>query len=295
MDAKTIAVVATGDMGHAVGQALIEHGHRVVTCLAGRSEHSRNLAARAGIEDLTSLEQVAAEADIFFSILPPAAATSLAADMAAAMQAAGRTPVYVDCNAIAPETAAEVGRIIQDAGAPFIDAGIIGLAPGKATPRFYVSGDDTGPMEALDGCGFKVVPVAGGGCQGSAIKMCYAALTKGTWTLHTAILLAAHQMGVMDPLMEEYAHSQSGDLSRMEARVPFIPADSGRWVGEMEEIAKSFKDAGVPDGFYQGAAAVFRILARTPFAQETREDMDHSRTLAEAIPVYAAHLDDSEA
>ncbi len=291
MNAKTIAVIASGDMGHAVGRAVIEHGHRAITCLAGRSARSRGLAESAGIADLPDLEAVAREADLFLSILPPAKALELARDMAAAMTKAGRAPVYVDCNAISPETAAKVGDIVAAAGAPFIDAGIIGLAPGKATPRFYVSGDDTAPMRALDGCGFKVIDMPGGGCQGSAIKMCYAALTKGTWALQTAMLMAAERMGVRAALMEEFAHSQSAALSGMEARVPFVPADAGRWTGEMEEIAKSFRDVGVTDGFHEGAAEVFRVLARTPFAQETRETLDTSRTLEQSIPVFAAQID----
>jgi putative dehydrogenase len=291
MDAKTIAVVATGDMGHAVGRALIDYGHRAVTCLAGRSARSRGLAEKAGIEDLPDLETVAREADLFLSILPPANALGLARDMAAAMTKAGRAPVYVDCNAIAPETAAEVGAIVKAAGAAFIDAGIIGLAPGKATPRFYISGDDTAPMEALDGCGFKVIAMPGGGCQGSAIKMCYAGLTKGTWGLYTVVLLAAERMGVRPMLMQEFADSQKPELTRMEARLPFVPADAGRWIGEMEEIAKSFRDAGVPGDFHDGAAEIYRILARTPFASETRETLDGSRTLEQSVPVFAAHID----
>ncbi|MEK9751954.1 MAG: DUF1932 domain-containing protein [Rhodospirillaceae bacterium] len=291
MDAKTIAVVATGDMGHAVGRALIDHGHRAVTCLAGRSARSRGLAEKACIEDLPDLETVAREADLFLSILPPANALGLARDMAAAMTKAGRAPVYVDCNAIAPETAAEVGAIVKAAGAAFIDAGIIGLAPGKATPRFYISGDDTAPMEALEGCGFKVIAMPGGGCQGSAVKMCYAGLTKGTWGLYTVVLLAAERMGVRPMLMQEFADSQKPELKRMEARLPFVPADAGRWIGEMEEIAKSFRDAGVPGHFHDGAAEIFRILARTPFASETRETLDESRTLEQSVPVFAAHID----
>ena len=100
------------------------------------------------------------------------------------MCAAGLAPVYVDCKAIAPGTAAQVKAIIERAGAAFIDAGIIGAAPGKGNPRFYVSGDDTQPMEVLDGCGFRAVTMAEGGYQGSAIKMCSAGLTKGAITLH---------------------------------------------------------------------------------------------------------------
>ena len=100
------------------------------------------------------------------------------------MCAAGLAQVYVDCKAIAPGTAARVKAIIERAGAAFIDAGIIGAAPGKRTPRFYVSGDNTQPVEMLDGCGFRVVTMAEGGYQGSAIKMCSAGLTKGAITLH---------------------------------------------------------------------------------------------------------------
>ena len=290
MKSKSIAVVATGDMGHAVGRALVQNGYRVVTSLLGRSQRSCNLAINAGIEDLGSLEAVAREADLFLSILPPLVATSLAKDMLSAMLSAGRALIYVDCNAIAPETAAGISKTLGDAGVPFIDAGIIGLAPGMGNPRFYVSGDDTSPMEALDGCGFKVITIPGGGCQGSAIKMCYAGLTKGTWTLHTSLLLAAEKMGVRQTLLQEFANSQVDDLRQMEKRLPFIPADAERWIGEMEEIAKCFKEVGVPDGFHMGAADIFRILAQTPFARETRENIDKNRKLEDVIPVYAKYL-----
>lgn len=295
MTNKTIAIVATGDMGHAVGRVMIEHGHRAVTTLAGRSAHSRALAAKAGIEDLGDLEAVISTADMFLSILPPDRAFGLATEVAAAISATGQRPVYVDCNAIAPETAVKVGATVKAVGARFIDAGIIGRRPGDATPRFYVSGDDTGPMEDLDGCGIRVVPMPGGGCQGSAIKMCYAGLTKGTWSLYTAVLLAAERMGVRDLLTEEFAASQARALAQMESRLPVIPADSGRWIGEMEEIAKCFKDAGVADGFHLGAAEIYRVLARTPFAAETRETLDFDRTLDDAMPVFAAHLTKAEA
>ena len=294
MSGQTIAIIAPGDMGHAVGGALKEHGHRTITCLAGRSERSRALAEAGGFDDTPDLAAMVAAADMVLSILPPAAAPKLADDIAEAMRAANSFPVYVDCNAISPETAKAIGRVITDAGAAFIDAGIIGLAPGKATPRFYVSGDDTAPMEALDGCGFKVVPLDGEAGQASAIKMCYAALTKGTWTLHTALLLTAKVTGVYDPLIEEFRHSQSADLERMEARVPRIPADSARWVGEMEEIARTFREAGVTGGFHDGAAAIFELLSRTPFAAETRENMDTSRGLDESRDVYVRHLDRPE-
>ncbi|MGR3715417.1 MAG: DUF1932 domain-containing protein [Thermohalobaculum sp.] len=286
-----IAILMPGDMGHGVGRALRRHGHDVLTCLAGRSARTRGLAAAAGMRDIGSLEALVAEADLILSILPPEAAAAQAGAVAAAMTATGVRPLYVDCNAVSPMTAREVGGIITAAGAPFIDCGIIGVAPGKGKPtRFHVSGPDTGAMERLDGKGIQVLPLGPEIGRASALKMVYAGLTKGTMTLHTAMLLAAWQLGVYDEAVAEYADSQPAALQAMQGRVPRIPADAGRWIGEMEEIAATLAAAGVTTGFHDGAAEICRVLDRTPFALETRETLDRSRTIDQAIPVFAQHL-----
>jgi 3-hydroxyisobutyrate dehydrogenase-like beta-hydroxyacid dehydrogenase len=284
MTTDTIAVLMPGDMGHAVGKALADAGYDVVTCLSGRSERTRALAEAGGLRDLDSLDAVATEASLVLSILPPASAMGLARDMAAAMERSGARPVYVDCNAISPGTARDIANVIEAVGAPFIDAGIIGTKPGIGPgPRFYVSGADTAPMQALDGKGFQVLGLGPEPGRASAIKMCYAGLTKGTWTLHTAVLLAAEAQGLTAELRAEFEYSQGQALAQMEARVPRLPADSGRWIGEMEEIAKTFADAGVTPGFHEGAAEIFRLLSQTPFASETGETIDESRTLEETL------------
>ena len=286
-----IAILMPGNMGHGVGRALRQHGHDVMTCLAGRSARTRGLAEAAGIRDAGSLAALVAEADLILSILPPDAAVAQAGAVAAAMTATGARPVYVDCNAVSPMTVREVGRVIAAADAPFIDCGIIGLAPGKGKPtRFHVSGPDTTPMERLDGKGISVLAMGPEIGRASALKMVYAGLTKGTMTLHTAMLLAAWQLGIYDEVVAEYANSQPAALAAMQGRVPKIPADAGRWIGEMEEIAATLASVGVTSGFHDGAAEIYRVLDRTPFAAETRETLDMSRTIDEAIPVYAKYL-----
>ena len=275
MTSKTIGILSPGDMGHAVGRALRDRSYRLLTCLAGRSSRTRKLAATAGFDDSASLAALVDAADLV---------------LATAMAVANAFPPYVDCNAVSPATVRAIGDVINAVGAPFIDAGIIGLAPGKDTPRFYVSGPDTDPMEALDGCGFTVRPIGAEIGRASGLKMCYAGLTKGTWTLQTSVLMAAEALGLSAELKEEFAFSQQAQLAIMEARVPRLPADSERWIGEMEEIAATFRDAHVTPAFHDGAAEVFRLLARTPFAQETRETMDSNRTLEEAVRVYVEQL-----
>ena len=291
MTVKTIAILMPGDMGHAVGRVLREHGYDAICALKGRGEATHKLAGQAGLRDVGGIADAVAAADLILSILPPAAALDQATAVAAVMADCGRTPVYVDCNAISPDTVKQVGAVITGAGAPFIDAGIIGMAPGKGSgPRFYVSGPDTAPMLALDGKGFQVLGMGDGIGEASALKMVYAGLTKGTWTLQTAVLLAAQRLGVIDPLLEEFSHSQKGPLDAMRARVPFLPADSARWVGEMEEIAATFASAGVSSGFHDGAAEIFRLLAQTPYAEETRATLDTSRTLEEALATYEKYV-----
>jgi len=278
-------------MGHGVGQALVADGHEVITCLAGRSEHTRALATRAGMCDAGTLDTLVTEAGTILSILPPDRAVTQAGAVAAAMRATDARPAYIDCNAISPMTMEKVTAAFAGLDVTVIDCGIIGLNPIKAPPtRFFVSGPDCSPAGLLASDAIKVERMGTKIGQASALKMVYAALTKGTWTLHAAVLMAAMRLGVLEPLLDEFAYSQSGTLSDMRRRTPFLPADSARWVPEMEEIAATFASAGVTPDFHNGAAGIFRVLSRTPFAQETRETLEKSRTLEEALAVYVKHL-----
>lgn len=288
---RTVALLGTGDMGHAVGRALLAHGHAVVTCLAGRGPRSRRLAAGAGIGEVADLDTLMNRADLVLSILPPAAAVEAAARAAESMRRAGAGPAYADCNAVSPATTREIAATVTGAGAVFIDCGIVGAPPGRAAdPRFYVSGPNVGPMLALDGAGIAVKPVGSEIGRASAVKMCYAALTKGTFTLHTAVLVAAELLEVSGELRDEFQFSQMDAYSRMRATVPRLPADAGRWIGEMEEIAATFRDAGVSPRFHEGAAEIFRLLQATPLAAESRETIDSDRTLEDAVGIYAETL-----
>jgi 3-hydroxyisobutyrate dehydrogenase-like beta-hydroxyacid dehydrogenase len=295
MKASCVAILSPGDMGHAVGALLVERGFRTVSALAERSGLTRARAERAGIEDARDLDGVVSAAEGILAIAPPTEAEPLARRVAEAMRRTGRTPIYADCNAVSPATVRRIAEAITAAGAPFIDAGIIGAAPHPERPdtRFYASGPRLSWLEGLAGRGAKGgITVIGLGEEigrASAIKMAYAALTKGTLTLQAAVLMTAMRLGVFDDLGREFEKSQPEAWARMRV-LPFLPADSGRWIGEMEQIAATFRDVGVPNDFHRGAAAIFRVMAATPFAAESRESLDRSRSLEEAIRVFGEHL-----
>ena len=113
----TIAILSPGDMGHAVGRALGEHGHNVITCLAGRSERTKALAGQGGFNDVADLEILTKAADLILSIIPPAAGLATAESVAAAMERSGAKPHYADCNALSPATAGRIADVITGAGA----------------------------------------------------------------------------------------------------------------------------------------------------------------------------------
>ena len=288
MAIKTVAILSPGDMGHAVGRALVGHGLNVLTCLAGRSPRTQKLAAQGGLEVVPTLEALVERADLIMSIMPPSSALEFAGVVAQAMRKVGHAPCYADCNAISPMTARRIATVITKGGGAFVEAGIVGPPPGKASSptRLYVSGSDAPLLQALD-CGSIAVRQMGPeiGCA-SAMKMCYAALTKGAWTLYAAALVTAESMGLSEPLLSELASSRPAVEADMRRMVPRLPVDAGRWIGEMEEIAATFAQAGLPTGFHRGAAEMFAMLHRTPIARETRETLDPGRTLEQALVMY---------
>ena len=275
MSIDTIAVLGTGNMGHAVGRALRHRGPRVITALDGRSDRSREIAELAGIEDRGDVTTLIREADIVLSILPPRAAAEFAGEAASAMASSRNAPTFVDCNAVSPESAQAIAQLFLDTDAAFVDVGIVGGPPGEnSVPRFYASGPDVQLIAVLNGMGIELKDMGGMIGDASALKMCYAAMTKGTLALHTAVLVAAERLGLSLPLIAEFESSQPSVLESMRIRVPWLATDAERWIREMEEIAATFASVGAPAGFHEGAADIYRLLSATALAEETRERHD---------------------
>jgi 3-hydroxyisobutyrate dehydrogenase-like beta-hydroxyacid dehydrogenase len=288
----TIAVIGTGDMGSAVGGALVRAGYRVVTAGEGRSAESLALARQAGIEDVRALEAAVAGATLVLSIVPPAAATTFAASAAAAMLNVGAQPVFADCNAVAPATVTAIERALRKTGAPFADVGIVGRGPqpkGERT-RFYVSGAARAAVLGLDCPELKLVDLGDEVGTASAMKMAYSALNKGTDALFAAVLIAAERLGVRPALLDELAESQREALARMRLRVPFLGATAERFVPEMAEIARTYESVGVTPDFHRGAEWLYALVAATPFASETRATQPKERSLDETLAVLTAEL-----
>lgn len=288
---QAVAILSPGDMGAATGRILREAGLRVLTTLEGRSALTRLRAEESGFEDCP-LDDLVREADLLLSILVPAEAKQTAERVAEAMRRNGATPVYADCNAVAPRTALAIEQVIRDAGAPFIDAGIIGPPPGPGvSTRFHCSGPDTAVFEALRDSGLDVRRVGSEVGQASGLKMVYAASTKGTTALWTELMVAASALGLGDALLAEFGSSPTA-AAHLRA-IPSMPRRARRWVGEMEEIALTFRDLGLTPHILEGAADMYRFVGGTPFGDLTSRDPDPA--LESLVAALAATLAEQHA
>jgi 3-hydroxyisobutyrate dehydrogenase-like beta-hydroxyacid dehydrogenase len=292
MATPTVGVMSPGDMGHSIGNVLRHGGLRVITCLQGRSPRTAALAAEAGIADVGDYETLVREADILLSVLAPAQARALAERIAAAVRATGADLLFVECNAIAPQTVREIGTIITAAGARFVDAGIIGSPPrpGERRTRIYASGEHAAEFAQLSQYGLDIRVIGSEIGQASGLKMCYAALTKGLTALATELLVAGEAMGLSAPLRAELQLSQSMLLGWLERQIPTMPPKAYRWVGEMEEIAATFAALGLTPRMLEGAAALYRFVGQTPLGAETPEQRQRGQTLDEVVAILVEAL-----
>jgi 3-hydroxyisobutyrate dehydrogenase-like beta-hydroxyacid dehydrogenase len=252
-----IAITSPGAMGAALGGRLASHGARVLTSLQGRSAESQRRAEANGLVGTDDRELVAA--DFLLSIVPPKEAVAVAERLAPALAAAARKPLFIDCNAVSPATAARIGAVIEPTGAGYVDGGIIGGPPREGyTPRLYVSGGQALRALELNKLGLDIRLVKGGIGAASALKLSYAGINKGVIGLAAAMVLAGRRAGVEDALFQELSESQRALLAQLTRGVPDMFAKANRWAPEMREIADH---AGDEAEIYTGLAKLYERLA----------------------------------
>lgn len=258
MALRPVGLLHPGEMGSVLGKILRAGGHEVLWVSEHRSPASHTRAGAAGLRNVPTLAALVEQSDAILSVCPPHAAL----DVARRVVAQRFSGVYLDANAVSPKTVRAIAQLLEGAGARFVDGSIIGPPPtAPGTTRLYLSGQAApevaglfraGPLEAilLDG------PLG----AASALKVAYAAYTKGTAALLLAIRALALKEGVEDALLQEWRRSIPDLPGRAEAAIQGSVRKAWRFVGEMEESAATFAAAGLPDGFSRAAAAVYDRL-----------------------------------
>ena len=251
-----IGLLHPGAMGVTVGVALAESGHRVHWASEGRSAATAKRAASSGFADRQSLSNLTRAVDGIISVCPPEAALAVAGSVAQS----SFSGLYVDANAVSPDTGTRLAGLL---GERYIAGGIVGPpARSPGSTRLFLSGPSAAEAADWFGAGFiETVALGDGLSAAKALKMCYAAYTKGASALLLAIRALAESEGVTDALLAEWSRSQPGLAERSVRMAENVSPKAWRFVGEMREIAATFEAAGMPGGFHGAAASVYERMA----------------------------------
>ena len=266
----TVGLLHPGAMGAAVGRVLSDLGHTVLWCDAGRSDATIARAGEARFHPMPSLEELTAASDVVLSVVPPHAA----AEVAAAVAGCGFTGTYLDANAVSPDRSRSIEAIVTPAGASYVDGGIVGGPPRRpGTTWLHLSGPAAVAVAAL----FEGGPLAANVVSrrigdASAVKVAFAAWTKGSTALRTAVLAYAETAGVARELEAQWEALQPGFWSEGRERAVSVTAKAWRFEGEMHEIADALRSVGLPDGFHLAAAETYRRIG--PLRDDAGVDVD---------------------
>ena len=275
-----IGVLHPGMMGICVAATVQNSGHEVFWASEGRSPKSRERAQKFNLSDAGSLAALCETCSVIISVCPPHAAE----EMAEQVLSHSFQGIYMDVNAIAPQRTIRIGQLMDKAGVDFVDGGIIGFPVWERGKTWlYLSGEKASEAAAFSSGGPLETTVVGAEIgKASALKMCYAAYTKGTTALLCAILATAQALGVRSELETQWSRDWANFGVQAGERVRNVTAKAWRFSGEMAEIAATFREAGLPGEFHAAAEMIYQRIAgfkdapETPALEEVLEALIHT-------------------
>ncbi|RAL16772.1 6-phosphogluconate dehydrogenase C-terminal domain-like protein [Aspergillus homomorphus CBS 101889] len=308
MDSEAIGILSIGEMGFGIAQLLRAHQYRVLTYASDRSESTQRRAWTAGIELRHSLQDLIDNSDVLLSIVPPVEALPTAERIIAAATArhfVRDAPLHiVDLNAVSPTTAHELARLYTNAGPHLriLSGGIIGAPPrllslpdqeqeqnqqqqenqqedqeGKKgnerwhRPALVVSGPEPLPDAQLATV-LNLRHVSQEIGRAAALKMCFAALTKGFTALAIESYTTADGFGVLPDLRALLHEYNPAALGMAERGVVGMPSRAYRWVHEMREIGRTMAEGGFNADVFNGIADVYQAVAEDPVLGREKPD-----------------------
>ncbi len=262
-----VGILNPGAMGASIAAAAVGAGHAVYWATENRSAATRLRAEEHGLLPVATLAELCASSEMLLCICPPHAAEAVAE----AVIKTGFAGIYCDGNAIAPGKARAIGERMSAAGVDFVDGSIIGPPAWKpGATRFYLSGRSAKTIAALfAGTLAEAIVIGDEIGKASALKMVFAALTKGSTALLAAIYGTASQLGALDELEREWSMRDADSASQRGQQVRGVTSKAWRFAGEMQEIAATFEAAGMPPGFFEAAHEVYARLASFKDSAET--------------------------
>lgn len=254
-----IGFLHPGAMGISLAASAQNSGCVAYWVSEGRSQQTQERALKYKLVDAETLEALCQDCSILISICPPHAAE----DVAAQVVACAFQGVYVDANAIAPQRALQINQHLSAAGISFVDGSVVGgpaWEPGKTW--LHLAGPEAEQVAACFSAGPLETNIMGEVLgKASALKMCYAAYSKGSTALLCAILATAEGLDVRAELEAQWSLYDPDFATQAHNSARRVTAKAWRFAGEMDEIAATFEAANLPGDFHLAAGDIYRRMA----------------------------------
>jgi 3-hydroxyisobutyrate dehydrogenase-like beta-hydroxyacid dehydrogenase len=292
----TVGILYAGEMGAALGGALIGAGLRVLTTLEGRSAHTERRCREAELECLPSLREVVRSAELVVSVVPPSAAVGVAKEYADLAHLAPAGRLYVDANAVSPARAVEIDQVLAGPGVDYVDVAINGLAAALHTGAIvYLSGGRAAEVAVLLGRSLRVQVVGDTPGKASALKGALAGLSKGLTALFVEIAIMAREAGLSEFFLERARVFYPGVMEVVERMLPTYPRHGGRRAEEMGELVDTMHTLGLQANMVNAARQVTQAMADAGLEQpQGRPPWTAGRVLEALYANEALHLKRSD-
>ena len=260
MNQKHIGFLHPGAMGISLAASARNSGYGSRWASAGRSAETRQRAERHNLVEVQTLQELCDTCSVVISVCPP----GVASDVAKQVVTCGFRGIYADVNAISPQHAKGIARLLEATGAQFVDGGIIGGPAWKPrTTWLCLSGEAADQVAARFANGPLETEVIGKEVgKASALKMCFAANTKGATALLCAVVAAAEELGVRPELERQWSRRDPAFAQNALASIARVTDRAWRFTSEMQEIAETFEEAGLPGGFHLAAFDIYERIAK---------------------------------
>ncbi|MFN2237541.1 MAG: DUF1932 domain-containing protein [Anaerolineales bacterium] len=285
---KKLGILHPGEMGISIAASAQNSGCKVYWVSKDRSDQTRRRAELHHLEDARTLKNLCQISDVIVSVCPPDAAEEVSKQVLAA----GFQGLFIDANAISPQRSINIWQAFEDHGLDVVDGSIIGgpaWQPGRTW--LYLSGAKAHQAAEYFSAGPLEIEIIGDKIgKASALKMCFAAYTKGTTALLSAILAASEELGVRDELEKQWSRGDTNFTEQTQQRVRHVTAKAWRFEGEMKEIASTLAGVGIPAGFHIAAGEIYHRMADFRYAAETPKLAE----VLEALLLKSAYCDQSD-
>jgi 3-hydroxyisobutyrate dehydrogenase-like beta-hydroxyacid dehydrogenase len=269
---ERVGVLYTGEMGAALSRRLVHEGFSVLSCVSGRSMKTRINAENNGVTLRDSIDEVVAESELVFSLVPPQHALDIAESISGAMRRTGNNPIYVDGNSVGPSTMREIESAIKGSGSDVLDGVFIGSASMLDSKTvLYLSGERAEEVARVLEKALRVFPLGKEAGEACALKMCFAGFNKGLVALFLEVVSAAERIGRRDLLLRSLEDFYPGTVETVRRLLPSYPTHCGRRLQEMEELVSFLRELGQAPAMSVGICSVFESF-REIFMEQIDQD-----------------------